>query len=93
MVWQVLADDLQVQSLAGVGTTSRYHSSSLCSGSAEHISCTSSRQAKHLTLGGRSRLLPLRHDSCDLQRPRPIFENYHVIFTRARNTRFSQTVF
>ena len=39
-------------------------------------------------MGGRSRLLPLRHGSCDLQRPRPIFENYHVIFARARSKRF-----
>ena len=41
------------------------------------------RRKSLATLGGWSRLLPLRHGSCDLQRPRPIFENYHVIFVRA----------
>ena len=36
-----------------------------------------SRRGKSLaTLGGQSHLLPLRHGSCDLQRPHLIFENY-----------------
>ena len=42
-----------------------------------------SRRGKSLaTLGGQGRLLPLRHDSWDLQRPHPTsyFANYHVIF-------------
>ena len=37
-----------------------------------------------VTFGGQSRLLPLCHDSCDLQWPRPIFENNPVIFAKAR---------
>ena len=41
------------------------------------------RAWQHWGGGGQSCLLPLRHATCDLQRPHPIFENYHVIFARA----------
>ena len=52
-----------------------------------------SRRGKRLaTLEGQSHLLPLRHGSCDLQRPHPIFENYHVIL-RGHVVRVFQTVF
>ena len=40
------------------------------------------REKSLVTFGGQSRLLQLCHDSCDLQRPRPIFVNYHLIFVR-----------
>ena len=46
-----------------------------------HTQALSHRGKCLAALGDWSRLLPLHHDSCDLRRPRPIFEN--VIFARA----------